>query len=112
MTFPVSFKKICTKCGACCRHPPWSPDKPCEMLTTDNLCRLYDVDGVDLRPPVCKTDQMYLDNFAGGTMTRTRWNQLNAYYCTVLQEQENVPLSQRVDLVPLGLKPNAAPTVK
>jgi Fe-S-cluster containining protein len=102
MSFP------CTSCGSCCRRIDqavenmsaidedyifpyrWDETGRCEMLTDDNLCKVY-----DNRPIICNIDLMIL---------LMEMDKDFAYYetmiaCNEMMDEDNVPLEKRINLL-------------
>ena len=69
-------------CGACCYFAPWEdPGTPCRVLDLEtHLCRLYDIDGVDMRPPVCSVRGVWERN-GQGVMTWYEFIEANLDAC-------------------------------
>ena len=90
----MTFKNICTGCGACCRMVSKVEGFPeeyvgeggvCKNLDTDtNKCKIYET-----RPDICNVDKMYYlhtRNKKAKTMSKEKYFQMQKEACGLLQK--------------------------
>ena len=99
----------CTGCSQCCRTIPFQlgwvekAGEPCPMLSTEGLCKLYNVDGADLRPPVCDIQGVYERRVKGSGLSWLGWCALNAGICSSLISEAGLDSSWNPSVSNLGL---------
>lgn len=91
----------CTMCGECCKRvdqaheTKWldRADGVCRYFNeSENLCSIY-----LKRPEICRIDQMY-ESFFSKVMTKSKFYQLNADSCNIMQLQSGISEFYRVKL--------------